>query len=108
MADGATLAQQERQQGGQEATASDLPQLINALNGARRNNQLYVQLRRTDAGAVVNGRRQPSLPPSVLDILGAESQGVGRLTTAAMREWNIPLAHVVTGARVLTLDMSGR
>ncbi len=108
VADGATLAQQERQQGGQEATASDLPQLINALNGARRNNQLYVQLRRTDAGAVVNGRRQPSLPPSVLDILGAESQGVGRLTTAAMREWNIPLAHVVTGARVLTLDMSGR
>ena len=110
VADGATLARQERQQAGQAARATDLRQLIDALNTARRNDRFYVQLRRSDAGAVVNGRRQPSLPPSVLDVLGTDRYGGGlaRMSIAAVREWEIPMDHVVSGARVLTLDLGMR
>lgn len=107
VADGATLAQQERRQAGQAARPANLGQLIDALNTARRNDRFYVQLRRGDAGAVVNGRRLPALPSSVLDVLSADRYGAAltRLSTAAVREWEVPLDHVVSGARVLTLDL---
>ena len=107
VADGATLAQQERQQAGRAARPANLGQLIDALNTARRNDRFYVQLRRRDAGAVVNGRRLPALPSSVLDVLSADRYGRGltRMSTAAVREWEVPLDHVVSGSRVLTLDL---
>ena len=107
VADGTTLAQQERQQAGQGLQARDLDQLIDAVNDTRRNNRLYVQLLRSDAGAVVNGRRLAALPPSVLDVLGADRSGGAftLLRNAAVREWTIPLDYVVSGSRTLTLDL---
>ena len=107
VADGTTLAQQERQQSGQGLEATDLNQLIDALSTARRNNRLYVQLLRPDAGAVVNGRRLASLPPSVLNVLGADrsSGDLTPLRNAIVREWSLPLDHVVSGSRVLTIDL---
>ena len=107
VADGATLARQERQQSGQRLEPTDLNQVIEAVNTARRNNRLYVQLLRPDAGAVVNGRRLTALPPSVLSVLDADHSGgsVTRLQNATVREWSIPLDHVVSGSRVLTIDL---
>ena len=107
VADGATLAQLEQQEAGQDVQARDLNHLIDGLNEARRNDRFYVQLRRPDAGAVVNGRRLESLPPSVLEVLGAGGSR-GRFTplgNAAVREWSIPLDHVVSGSRTLTIDL---
>ena len=108
VADGTTLAQRERQQSDQRLHATDLNQLIDAVNTARRNNRLYVQLLRSDAGAVVNGRRLTALPPSVLSVLGSDRSGGGLtpLRNAVVREWSIPLDHVVSGSRVLTIDLS--
>jgi hypothetical protein len=110
VADGTTLARQERQQSGQRIQATDLNQLIDAVNTARRNNRLYVQLLRPDAGAVVNGRRLTSLPPSVLTVLGSDRSGGGLtpLRNAVVREWSIPLDHVVSGSRVLTIDLGNK
>ena len=110
VADGTTLARQERQQSGQQVRATNLNQLIDAVNTARRNNRLYVQLLRPDAGAVVNGRRLTSLPPSVLTVLGSDRSGGGLtpLRNAVMREWSIPLDHVVSGSRVLTIDLGDK
>ena len=107
VADGATLAREERQQAGLAARPTSLRHLIDALNTARRNDRFYVQLRRGDAGAVVNGRRLPSLPRSVLDVLGGDRPGAGlaRMSSAALREWEVPLDRVVSGARVLDLDL---
>ena len=107
VADGTTLARQERQQSGHGLEATDLNQLIDALNTARRNSRLYVQLLRPDAGAVVNGRRLASLPPSVLNVLGADQSdgSVTPLRNATVREWSLPLDHVVSGSRVLTIDL---
>lgn len=107
VADGTTLARQERQESGRDLTATSLGQLIREMNGARRNNRLYVQLRRRDAGAVMGGRRMASLPPSVLDVLAADPSGRGftRLRTAVVGEWNVPLDYVISGSRVLTIDL---
>ena len=107
VADGATLAQQERRQAGRAARPANLAHLLHALNTARRNDRFYVQLRRGAAGAVVNGRRMPALPASVLDVIEADRYGRGltRMSTAAVREWEVPLDHVVSGARVLNLDL---
>jgi len=110
VADGTTLARRERQESGQGLQATDLNQVIDALNTARRNNRLYVQLLRPDAGAVVHGRRLASLPQSVLDVLGA-NRGSGSFTplkNAVIREWSIPLDHVVSGSRVLTIDLGNK
>jgi len=108
VADGSTLAQLERQQSEQALRATDLNLLIDGLNDARRNNRLYVQLLRPDAGAVVNGRPLESLPPSVLEVLGADRSGdrFAPLSNTAVREWSIPLDHVVSGSRTLTIDLT--
>ena len=108
VADGTTLAELERERSGQGLQATDLNQLIDGLNDARRNDRLYVQLLRPDAGAVVNGRRLASLPPSVLQVLGTDRSGGGLtpLRNAAVREWSIPLGHVVSGSRTLTIDLA--
>ena len=107
VADGTTLAQQERRQSGQGLQATSLNQVIDSLNETRRNNRLYVQLLRPDAGAVVHGQRLASLPPSVLGVLDADRSGgsVIPLQNAIVREWSIPLDHVVSGSRVLTIDL---
>ena len=107
VSDGATLAQRERQQTRQAATAANVLQLIDALNDARRNNRLYIQLLRADAGAVVNGQRLPSLPASVLGVLSADQRpGVFTpLRTAVLREWSIPFDHVISGSRRLSIDL---
>lgn len=107
VSDGTTLAQQERQESGRDLQATDLGQLIEAMNSARRNNRLYVQLRRQDAGAVMSGRRMAALPPSVLDVLGADKSGRGftPLRNAVVGEWSVPLDYVISGSRVLTIDL---
>ena len=109
VADGSTLAQQERQQFGRELQATDLRQLINALNEARRNDRFYVQLLQQDAGAVVNGKSMTSLPPSVLNVINTD-QSKGRLTnirSTALREWSIPLDRVTSGSLILDIDIDG-
>ena len=110
VSDGAALSQRERQQAGEGLRPTDLPQLITAMNEARSNSRLYVQLVRRDAGAVVNGRRLAALPGSVLDVLDGDQRGghVSRLNDAVLREWSFPLDHVVSGSRTLTLDLGDR
>ena len=62
------------------------------------------------AGAVVNGQRLTALPPSVLTVLGSDQSGGGLtpLRNAIVREWSIPLDHVVSGSRVLTIDLGNK
>ena len=107
VADGATLGGRERQRSGDALRATDLPRLITALNEARRNDHLYLQLVRTADGAVVNGRRLAGLPSSVLGVLAGDQRGgtVSRIRDAVIEEWSLPLQHLVTGSRTLILDL---
>ena len=84
VSDGARLGQTEQREAWPAATANRRPS-DKSLNKARRNNTLYVKLLGSDAGAVVNGERLSSLPPSVLAVLEADRNG-GNLQPAADRD----------------------
>jgi hypothetical protein len=83
-------------------------QVIKALNKGRRNSTLYVRLLGSDAGAIVNGERLSSLPPSVLGVLEADRNGgtFNPLQSATLAEWELPTDQAVTGARTLAITIS--
>jgi hypothetical protein len=107
VSDGAKLAQWERREVRQPTEPRSVPQLMRALNTARKNNRLYVRLLASDAGAVVHGEPLSSLPPSVLGVLEAD-RSTGDfipLRNATLAEWNLPTEHAVVGSRVLTINL---
>jgi hypothetical protein len=107
VSDGQRLAQAEQREARLPQPRS-VPQIIRALNKARRNNTVYVKLLGSEAGAVVNGEVLSSLPPSVLAVLEADRSGgsFNPLHSATLGEWEIPTAHAVTGVRTLTISVS--
>ena len=108
VSDAPTLTQQDQREGRSPATADSLGQLIRDLNSARRSNRLYVQLIRSDAGAVDQGEPLPALPGSVLAVLegNRSSGGLGRLAEATLGEWEIATDHSVSGSRRLTVQLA--
>ena len=107
VSDGARLAQWERREVRQPTEPRSVPQLMRALNTARKNNRLYVRLLAADTGAVVRGEPLSSLPPSVLGVLEADRSAGDfiPLRNATLGEWNLPTDHAVVGARVLTINV---
>ena len=108
VSDAARLTEREQLEGRAARNAESVEQIIRALNDARRNSRLYVRLLSTTPGAVVRGERQPSLPRSVLTVLESDRAGGGvvRLREATLGEWEIQTDHVVTGSRMLTIDLA--
>ncbi len=88
----------------------DLGQLVEQLNRARRSDHLYIQMSRPAAGALINGRLLPALPPSVLGMLGSEqSRGdVVPVRRAVVMESSQAVDYVVTGSHRIELNVQGR
>ena len=107
VADAASLNRRETQAGRQPHQARSLPQLIRALNAGRRQDRLYVQLLASRPGAVVHGQPRAALPPSVLAVLAGDGAGgdVTRLREATLGEWEVPIGHVASGSRLLSLTV---
>jgi hypothetical protein len=107
VADAASLTALEQREMRQPFVPRDLDQLIRAINGLRRNNQIYTRLIRADPGAIVSGEYLQSLPPSVLAVLGGSDEGgsVIPIRTAAVWELALPTEYVVTGSRSLSLNV---
>ncbi|HEV3217826.1 MAG TPA: hypothetical protein VGZ27_19000, partial [Vicinamibacterales bacterium] len=105
VSDGSRLAQWERREVRQPTEPRSVPQLIRALNTARKNNRLYVRLLAADAGAVINGEPLSSLPPSVLGVLEADRSAGDfvPLRNTTMGEWDLPTEYAVAGSRTLTI-----
>jgi hypothetical protein len=84
-----------------------LPQMLQVLNSARRNNRLYVRLITRDGGAVVKGESLAALPPSVLAVMESDRDGGSfrSLQSALLGEWEIPSEQAVTGSRTLTIPL---
>ncbi|MGH9159521.1 MAG: SpoIVB peptidase S55 domain-containing protein [Vicinamibacteraceae bacterium] len=87
--------------------AESIDQMIRVFNEARRNNRVYVRLMSPSPGAVVNGRKMPALPPSVMAVLNSErnSSRVSPLQQAPLGEWEIATQDVVSGTRKLSLTV---
>jgi hypothetical protein len=85
-------------------------QIIRLLNRTRPSDRIYYQLSRTDEGAFYGGRRMPSLPPSVLDIL-SNSQTSGesiQLSKTVLHEASEPVEYVVSGEHRIELNVRRR
>jgi hypothetical protein len=107
VSDGSRLSQWEQREMRQPLQPRGVPQMIRALNNARRNNRLYVRLISSDPGAVVNGEYLSALPPSVLAVLEADrhSGSFSPLRNAIVGEWEVTTEHAVTGSRLLTINV---
>jgi hypothetical protein len=108
VADGARLSQWEaREMQIQPLQTRGVPQMIDVLNSARKNNRLYVRLLGRDGGAVVKGESLSSLPPSVLAVIEADRNGGSfrPLQSAMLGAWEIPTEYAVIGSRTLTLSL---
>ena len=107
VSDATQLERREATEGRHPRAARTLPQLIRALNNARRHDRLYVKLLVARPGAVVRGEALPALPASVLAVLEDDraSGDYIRLQYATIGEWEIPTDHVVTGTRVLSFTV---
>src|SRR3984893_13325430 len=107
VSDGSRLAQWERREVRQPTEPRSVPQLIRALNTARKNHRLYVRLLAADAGAVISGEPLSSLPPSVLGVLEADRSAGDfvPLRNTTLGEWDLPTEYAVAGSRTLTIAL---
>jgi hypothetical protein len=108
VADGGRLSQWEaRELQIQPLQTRGLPQMMQVLNSARKNNRLYVRLLGRDGGAVVKGESLAALPPSVLAVMESDRNGGSfrALQNATLGEWDITTPYAITGSRTLTLDV---
>ncbi len=108
VADGQRLSQFEaRELQVQPLLTTGVPQMIRVLNGARKNNRLYVRLVTRDGGAVVKGEPLAALPSSVLAVLESDRNGGSfrPLQSALVGDWEITAGYAVTGSRTLTLPL---
>jgi len=108
VSDAARLSQFEaRELQVQPAQTRGVPQMLQVLNSARRNNRLYVRMVTRDGGAVVKGESLAALPPSVLTVMESDRDGGSfrALQSALLGEWEIPSDEAVTGSRTLTVPL---
>jgi hypothetical protein len=107
VSDAAALTALEQREMRQPFIPKDLDQLIRAINGLRRSNHVYARLLRQVDGAIVSGEYLPSLPASVLAVLGAAEQGanVVPIRTAAVWDYELSTEFAVSGSRALSLSV---
>jgi hypothetical protein len=105
VSDAASMNAVEQREMRQSFVPRDLDQLLRALNGLRKGHHVYARLMRAEDGAVVSGEFLPSLPASVLSVLGSADTGGGIVPVRTVSLWDFDLAtdYVVTGSRSLPL-----
>ncbi len=105
VSDAQGLTSLEQRELRQPFNPKDLDQLIRAINGLRRSNRIYVRLMRPGDGAVVAGEYLPSLPSSVMSVLGTAEQGnaVVPIRTATVADAEMATDYAVSGSRLLSL-----
>ena len=105
VSDAASMNAVEQREMRQGFVPRDLDQLLRALNSLRKGHHVYARLVRAEDGAIVSGEFLPSLPSSVLSVLGAADTGGGIVPVRTASVWDFDLAtdFVVSGSRSLTL-----
>jgi hypothetical protein len=83
----------------------DFDQLLRAINGLRRGNRIYARLSRPGEGAIVAGEYLPSLPSSVISVLGTAEQGAAVVPIKTAPVWDFEHAtdYAVSGSRLLSI-----
>ncbi len=91
----------------QPLQARGLPQMLQVLNAARRNNRLYVRLLGRTGGAVVKGESLTALPASVLTVMESDRNGGSfrSIDDVLLGEWEIPADVAVAGSRTIAITL---
>ena len=107
VSDAGTLTAVEQREMRQPFVPRDFDQLLRAINGLRRNNHIYARLSRAADGAIVSGEYLPSLPSSVLGVLGPSELGssVIPIRSAVVWEFDLPTDYGITGSRQIALTV---
>jgi hypothetical protein len=103
--DGVALARAESED--EDFYPRDLAQLIWLINHLRSNDTLYAVLTRSDNGILYQGERLPNLPPSIAQVM-VRPQTRGnylRLPYRGVAEESLPTGYMLTGYKLLTLDV---
>lgn len=93
-----------------ELAPQNVEDLIRQLNEARPSDRIYYQLARPDEGAFYGGRSMPSLPPSILDVLGADqtSGETVKIRKRILSEGSEQVEYVVSGEHRIELNVRRR
>ncbi len=99
------IAGWENQAGIGRFSPSNLNELVTLLNRKRNNNDVIIQLKVADSGAVLHGLEFPTLPPSIYEIMRDKKTHkiYDSMTEKIVREWSIPLNLEVRGGRQFRL-----
>ncbi len=93
----------------QGLTATELPQLVHALNNLRHDNRLYLRVLHPDTTYVLGGQQLPSPPPSLARVLTAVPSmetNVTAVHTATLFDYQSrPLPFVVSGSKELVINV---
>ena len=102
---GPDLTRYERRIMRSKFSANSYASLLRILRQARRNDRLFIQLRISDRGLIVNGEELPGLPPSVLPVLADRSNRNGTRQTRdrVVIEKAIPQKQMIEGIHVIRL-----
>ena len=88
--------------------ASDLGQLVRAINKVKKSDRLYVKLFRITPGAVIGTDELPNLPPSVVATLNSDRTSGGYIPTvlSPVYEMELPPAEfVISGQQLIGIDV---
>ena len=88
----------------------DLDQLIQLINGIRRNDRVHLMALAEDSGAFLDGTRLPNLPPSVAGVL-ARPRSAGNYASLRYRsvlQEEIPTDYVVEGMARVQVEVDVR
>ncbi|HSD65075.1 MAG TPA: SpoIVB peptidase S55 domain-containing protein [Vicinamibacteria bacterium] len=107
VADATTMDAIEQREMGPAGGARDLDHLLRKLNRLRTGSRVYARLTRPGGGAVVGGEYLPSLPGSVLSVLGSADQGTAVVRLPASAVWSGELAtdRAVSGWRQVNVPV---
>jgi hypothetical protein len=86
----------------------DLPQLVSLFNQERSNNKLYVSLVESTPTAYYDDKTLPSLPASVLNVMGSGKASSRSLVTSpetATEQMALPFDYMVTGSYSLRIHV---
>ncbi len=105
VSDAATMDAIEQREMRQPFVARDVAQLLRALDELRAGDTVYARLTRPGPGAIVAGEYLPTLPGSVLSVLGSTDQGTSVVPLPNSPIWRRQQKtdYAVSGWRQLTL-----
>lgn len=104
---GSLLRQLEFRSAPQKFRPRSFKQLLELLENRRRNNFIFLQIRESNSGVLVEGAEFPSLPPSILSVMNVQksSGNVVLLRERVLQEESIPLDFSISGGRTIALKV---